>query len=121
MAGTSTTVHYSQIMEPELLDIVDDAWLQDKLPDDSASRARARVCGHTVHGARAAPNDSAHARACPPTRSSCIAHRNSKHTAGIPLPPGKHAYVAEPDEQQEQQPPAKQRDKWLDLGLQQLH
>jgi hypothetical protein len=32
---SSTTVHFSQITEPELLDIVDDAWLQDKLPDDS--------------------------------------------------------------------------------------
>lgn len=32
---TMSTVHFSQITEPELLDIVDDAWLQDKLPDDS--------------------------------------------------------------------------------------
>lgn len=31
----SETVHFSQITEPELLDIVDNAWLQDKLPDDS--------------------------------------------------------------------------------------
>lgn len=31
----STNVHYTQISEPQLLDIVDEAWLRDKLPDDS--------------------------------------------------------------------------------------
>jgi hypothetical protein len=30
-----STTQLVQVMEPELLDIVDDAWLQDKLPDDS--------------------------------------------------------------------------------------
>lgn len=32
---SNSSVHFSQITEPELLDVVDDAWLQDKLPDDS--------------------------------------------------------------------------------------
>jgi hypothetical protein len=32
---SNSSVHFSQITEPELLDIVDDAWLKDKLPDDS--------------------------------------------------------------------------------------
>jgi hypothetical protein len=31
----STNVHYTQISDPQLLDIVDEAWLRDKLPDDS--------------------------------------------------------------------------------------
>ena len=30
----SVTLHYSQIREPDLLDVVDDAWAQDKLPND---------------------------------------------------------------------------------------
>lgn len=34
----SNTAHYTQITDPELLDVVDDAWLQDKLPDDSKFR-----------------------------------------------------------------------------------
>lgn len=31
----SSNVHYTQISDPQLLDIVDEAWLRDKLPDDS--------------------------------------------------------------------------------------
>jgi hypothetical protein len=34
----STNVHYTQISDPQLLDIVDEAWLRDKLPDDSKQR-----------------------------------------------------------------------------------
>jgi hypothetical protein len=34
-SSMSHTVHYSQISEPHLLDIVDEAWRMDKLPDDS--------------------------------------------------------------------------------------
>lgn len=30
----SVTLHYSQIREPDLLDVVDDSWAQDKLPND---------------------------------------------------------------------------------------
>ena len=30
----SVTLHYSQIREPDLIDVVDDAWAQDKLPND---------------------------------------------------------------------------------------
>ena len=45
----SNTAHYTQITEPELLDVVDDAWLQDKLPDDSECCApRWRACGEGV-------------------------------------------------------------------------
>lgn len=71
----SANVHYTQITDPALLDIVDEAWLRDKLPDDN-----------------------------------------------IPLPPGAHGMADEMDDlQQEQRPAAKQKDKWLDLGLQNLH
>lgn len=31
----SNNVHYTQVSQPQLLDIVDEAWLKDKLPDDS--------------------------------------------------------------------------------------
>lgn len=31
----SSNVHYTQIRDPQLLDIIDEAWLRDKLPDDS--------------------------------------------------------------------------------------
>jgi hypothetical protein len=34
-SSMSTNVHYTQISDPQLLDIVDEAWLRDKLPDDS--------------------------------------------------------------------------------------
>ncbi|KAK9846512.1 hypothetical protein WJX81_005724 [Elliptochloris bilobata] len=30
----STTLHYSLLREPELLDILDEAWLRGTLPDD---------------------------------------------------------------------------------------
>ncbi len=30
----SVFVHYTQISEPELLDVVDDEWMKDRLPDD---------------------------------------------------------------------------------------
>jgi hypothetical protein len=33
--GMSTNVHYTQISDPQLLDIVDETWSRDKLPDDS--------------------------------------------------------------------------------------
>jgi len=46
----SNTVHFTQITEPELLDVVDDAWLQDKLPDDSECRMLRTLCGtHAQH------------------------------------------------------------------------
>jgi len=32
-----------------------------------------------------------------------------------------HGFIEELDDQQDQRPPAKQKDRWLDLGLQQLH
>lgn len=41
--------------------------------------------------------------------------------AGVPVPQGMHGFIEELDEQQEQRPPAKQRARWLDLGLHQLH
>lgn len=43
------------------------------------------------------------------------------YPAGVPLPQGMQIFVEELDEQQEQRPPAKQKERWLDLGLQQLH
>lgn len=30
----SAYVQYTQVSQPELLDVVDDAWAQDKLPND---------------------------------------------------------------------------------------
>ena len=33
----SKTIHYSLISEPHLLDLVDEEWRKDKLPDDSKS------------------------------------------------------------------------------------
>jgi hypothetical protein len=30
----SAYVHHTQISQPELLDVVDDEWAQDRLPDD---------------------------------------------------------------------------------------
>lgn len=30
----SKFVHFSEISKPELLDVVDEAWAQDRLPDD---------------------------------------------------------------------------------------
>ncbi|WIA12836.1 hypothetical protein OEZ85_006464 [Tetradesmus obliquus] len=72
----STNVHYTQISEPQLLDIVDEAWLRDKLPDDN-----------------------------------------------IPLPPGMQGLQEDLEElqQEQQQPPAKQKERWLDMGLPNLH
>jgi hypothetical protein len=32
----STTIHFSLISEPHLLDIIDDEWMQDTLADDGA-------------------------------------------------------------------------------------
>ncbi len=40
----SVTLHYSQIREPDLLDVVDDAWAQDKLPNDGNSSREPLVC-----------------------------------------------------------------------------
>eukprot|EP00877_Chromochloris_zofingiensis_P001910 jgi/Chrzof1/1171/Cz01g43110.t1 len=31
----SATTHYTQITDPHLLDIVDEAWMRDKLPEDN--------------------------------------------------------------------------------------
>ena len=39
----SVTLHYSQIKEPDLLDVVDDAWAQDKLPNDGTSQQGYRI------------------------------------------------------------------------------
>ena len=39
----SSTIHYSAITDPHLLDIVDEAWMRDKLPDDREC-CRASVC-----------------------------------------------------------------------------
>lgn len=36
MKGMSTTIHFSLISEPHLLDIIDDEWMQDTLADDGA-------------------------------------------------------------------------------------
>ena len=36
----STTLHYSLVGEPELLDILDEDWLRDTLPDDGALLSR---------------------------------------------------------------------------------
>lgn len=42
--------------------------------------------------------------------------------AGVPLPQGMHGFIEELDEQQqEQRPPVKQKERWLDLGLHQIH
>ncbi|KAK9820052.1 hypothetical protein WJX72_005537 [[Myrmecia] bisecta] len=30
----ATTIHFSQISKPQLLDVLDDEWMQDTLPDD---------------------------------------------------------------------------------------
>lgn len=76
----SNTAHYTQITEPELLDVVDDAWLQDKLPDDSECCARpgGGVLGGGLAGDRAqgcAPRTFRHAdlsptHPCPP--AACL-------------------------------------------------
>lgn len=43
-------------------------------------------------------------------------------SADIPLPPGMQGFTEDTDElQQEPQPPLKQKERWLDLGLQHLH
>lgn len=34
----SKTIHYSVITHPELIDIVDEAWAKDTLPDDGQRR-----------------------------------------------------------------------------------
>jgi hypothetical protein len=39
----ASTIHYSAITEPHLLDVVDEAWMRDTLPDD-------RKCMYTLHG-----------------------------------------------------------------------
>ena len=40
----SVTLHYSQIREPDLLDVVDDAWAQDKLPNDGIELYWSLIC-----------------------------------------------------------------------------
>lgn len=41
----SMTLHHSQVREPELLDVVDEAWAQDKLPNDgSTPKAKRESC-----------------------------------------------------------------------------
>ena len=35
----STTIHFSVISQPELLDVVDDEWMQDTLADDGEHRS----------------------------------------------------------------------------------
>jgi len=67
----SKTIHYSLISEPHLLDLVDEEWRKDKLPDDS-----------------------------------------------VPLPQGIAPPSDEADEQQPQQ--EKKKDRWDELGLQDL-
>jgi hypothetical protein len=46
----SKTIHYSLKSEPHLLDLVDDEWRRDKLPDDSKLWALTGITGaKTMH------------------------------------------------------------------------
>lgn len=104
----TSTVHFSQITEPELLDVVDDAWLQDKLPDDS--KFPARCC---CRAGDCCPN-------CPMPHT-LPAYPVLYYHAAIPVPAGMHGFTEEFDEQQEQRTTVTRKERWLDLGLQQLH
>lgn len=109
----SSHVHYTQISEPALLDVVDEAWARDRLPDDSER------CRDRTRAACAARLGCQHL-----TRTCCCLLLLAAHTrAGIPLPAGAQGMPDDAEElQQEQPPPAAQRkERWLDLGLQHLH
>lgn len=104
------------ITEPELLDIVDDAWLRDKLPDDSELLLIGSCLVCCVKRSPTAHQPLASLHMHPPSHPLLFAQ------ADVPLPHGMHGFVEELDEQQDQlRPPAKQKERWLDLGLQQLH
>lgn len=116
----SNTAHYTQIAEPELLDVVDDAWLQDKLPDDSELQfSLCCCCKKGVWGAfQLRPQGAC---TCTQCQYRCLTPTNpSNLPAGVPLPQGMQIFVEELDEQQEQRPAVK-KERWLDLGLHQLH
>lgn len=139
----ATTVEHTLITDPELLDVVDDAWLQDTLPDDSAlargwllacACGPAHSCFPSLVPVPALPSTTVGRAVQLKVQQHVTAlllidtlppfprHRMHAH-AGIPVPPGKHAaYADELDDQQQEQrcPAAKPKERWLDLGLQQL-
>ena len=67
------------------------------------------------HAQGCAPRNSQACRPLthPPLSTCCL-------PVGVPLPQGMQIFVEELDEQQEQRPAVK-KERWLDLGLHQLH
>ena len=98
----SANVHYAQISDPQLLDIVDEDWMREKLPDD----------GRLVGGSGGGGGEK---RAPSPT-----SRKHKKYNTAVPLPERVTPPSEETDDlQPDPQPPQKER--WGDLGLGALH
>ena len=98
----SVTLHYSQIREPDLLDVVDDAWAQDKLPNDGNG---ADLPSLALLGA-----------------SLLNVMFNFTLRVDIPLPEGLMPPVDETDDLREELEARNKRpDRWVELGLHTVH
>ena len=94
----SVTLHYSQIRDPDLLDVVDDAWARDKLPNDGDTRISVVLDLHVG------------------TLGKIVLY------ADIPLPEGLMPPVDETDDLREDlEAQNKGPDRWVELGLHTVH
>ena len=105
---SNANVHYTQISDPFLLDVVDEEWMRESLPDDGGWWTRERGRGGGETGWQST-------RAQPPPTHSPLSHKK-KQTTAVPLPervtpPSEETEDLQPDPQ----PPQKER--WADLGL----
>lgn len=96
----ASTIDFSLIREPQLLDLIDDEWARDRLPDDGKPGQLGSVCVGRISGKSLAhPPLTARASAVPP--------------ADVPLPANAQL-LADVEEESK----AKEPERWLELGLQ---
>ena len=143
MSGEKPFVHHAQISRPELLDVVDDEWMQDKLPDDGAMAGalefrchhigRASVCcrgqsrltfgGTNVVPQRVRSSTSAAQTCCMLLHTAgCPSQILQGLPADIPLPEGITPPTEEYDEMREEGGNALSKPaRWTELGLASIH
>ena len=97
----ASTLEFSLVRDPEKLDLIDDEWPTDKLPDDGERDLRARVCSPLI------------AAAARRRRRSPLPPPPPPAAADIPLP-ADTVVLGDLDEEQK----AKEPEKWMELGLQ---
>ena len=112
----ASTVHVQMISDSNLLDVVDDCWREDHLPDDGKVSALRTSCQqlHTLYrGQEEEEEEEEEEKDCfyPSLEATSLA------VADIPRPEGEQISGDEAGEEEEALQKSSESEKWKELGL----